>query len=341
MADKKDDFLDVMVRSDTKNEENKDELDFDRSADTDDEEIADEDVDGEEVNDMETGDTAENEEKDTSLSSLPAEQPVRQRRVRPAVYGALAVIAVGLAFLVGSLLGRNKSAPEPVPTTEPIVETEETPAPTSTPEPSALPSSDPLIEEDPEEEDSEEDEDKEEDEENDEDLDEEDEEDEDEDKEDKDKDEDEDDESRPSSTATPKPSPTPDPALYNGMAPAIGGGSAVTPGSQGNGGSSGNDNTVQPSNDSAVNNAASRIMSSQTGMSKKELVNSLVSAGYTSEQANRAADNMAVSWTQQAIYRAMSVFDRDTYTRDALIYELMTDGFSQSDATAAADAVGA
>ena len=48
-----------------------------------------------------------------------------------------------------------------------------------------------------------------------------------------------------------------------------------------------------------------------------------------------------MSWTQQAIYRAMSVYDRNIYTRDTLIVELVLAGFSQSDAQAASDAVGA
>ena len=295
MTDKKED-LNVMVRSDTKSEENI--IDYEQDAD--DNKIDDPDVD----------------EEDAYIEPVIFHTP--QRNIRPAVYGVLTVVAVIAAFLIGSLIGKVKEEPEPIMTTEPIAETA-TPEATVLPETSALPSADSESKDvqeevnDPDEEDVEEEQD------------------------DKADEEEETDTDNSEADATPEPSasPTPDPSIYNGVAPVIGGKTssgvemaAHTP-------------TPSQPDDTAVNAAASRLMASQNGMSRAELVNRLISSGYTSEQANRAADNLAVSWTQQAIYRAMSVYDRDTYTRDRLIVELVMAGFSQSDAQAAADAVGA
>ena len=297
MTEKKNDVLDVMVRSDTKSEENI--SNYEQDAD-----------------DNKIDDPDEDETDDEYVEQETFHTP--QRNIRPAVYGVLTVGAVITAFLIGSLIGKVKEEPEPIMTTEPVAETA-TPETTVLPETSALPSATPESEDD-QEEGSE--------------LDEEDVEEKQDDKTDE---EEKTDTDNSESDATPEPSasPTPDPSIYNGIAPMIGGktsGRAETTA-----------HTPAPSqpDDTAVNAAASRLMASQNGMSRAELVNGLISSGYTSEQANRAADNLAVSWTQQAIYRAMSLYDRNTYTRDTLIVELVLAGFSQSDAHAAADAVGA
>ncbi len=295
MTEKKDDNLNVLVRSDTKNE------DKEIGAD------AEEEIDeyGEDECDVDCPDT------EPSM--------VRQRSARPAVYGVLAVVAVIAAFLIGSLIGKATEDPEPAMTAEPTVETA-IPEETATPEATEAPSVSPVSEEESEEvtENKEEDTDDE--------------------QKDEQPEEDADtDEEESEAVVTPEPSatPTPDPSIYNGVAPVIGGKTsgkvetaAHTP-------------TPSQPDDTAVNTATSRLMANHAGMSRAELISGLLSSGYTLEQAGRAADNMAVSWTQQAIYRAMSIYDRNVDTRNTLIVELVLAGFSQSDASVAADAVGA
>ena len=305
MTEKKDDNLNVLVRSDTKNE--------DKEIGAEAEEEIDEYDNDEDVYDDDEDDVGY---PDTEPSRA------RQRSVRPAVYGVLAVAAVIAAFLIGSLIGKAKEEPEPIMTAEPTVETA-APEITATPDATVAPSASPVSEEESKEvtENKEEDTDDE------------------QKNEQSEEDEDADtDEEEVESTATPEPSatPTPDPSIYNGIAPVIGGtkpaGGAVSAPST----------PTPPKPDyTAVNAAASRLMANHAGMSRAELVSELLSSGYTLEQADRAADNMAVSWTQQAIYRAMSIYDRNTDNRNTLIVELVLAGFSQSDAQAAADAVGA
>lgn len=299
MTEKKDDNLNVLVRSDTKNEDKEIGAEAEEETDEYDEEIYDE----------------QDAYPDTEPSMMV------QRSVRPAVYGFLAVAAVIAAFFIGSLIGKTREEPEPVMTAEPTVETA-IPEVSATPEASASPSESPVSEEDSEElvEDIEEDTDEE--------------------QEDVESEEDEEDtdEKESETEAAPKPSvsPTPDPSIYNGVAPVIGG---TKPAS----GTVSNPSTPTPSkpDETAVNSAASRLMANHAGMSRAELISELLSSGYTLEQADRAADNLSVSWTQQAIYRAMSIYDRNTDTRNTLIVELVLAGFSQADAQAAADAVGA
>lgn len=296
MTEKKDDNLNVLVRSDTKNE---------------DKEIgaeAEEEIDeyGEDEGDVDYPDT------EPSMG--------KQRSVRPAVYGVLAVAAVIAAFLIGSLIGKAMEEPEPAMTAVPTVETA-IPEVTATPEDTVAPSASPVSEEESEEvTENKEDTDDEQNEEH--------------------SEEDEEantDEEESEAVATPEASatPTPDPSIYNGVAPVIGGAKPVS----GTGIASSTPAPTKP-DDTAVNAAASRLMANHAGMSRAELVNGLLLSGYTLEQAGRAADNMAVSWTQQAIYRAMSIYDRNTDNRNTLIVELVLAGFSQSDAQAAADAVG-
>ena len=304
MTEKKDDNLNVLVRSDAKSE------DKEIGAD------AEEEID-------EYGNDEDIYDEDENDGDYPDTEPSRavQRSVRPAVYGVLAVVAVIAAFLIGSLIGKAKEEPEPVMTAEPTVETA-VPKITVTPEATVAPSASPVSEEESEEvtENKEDTDDEQKDEQSEED-------------EDADTDEEE-----VESAATPEPSatPTPDPSIYNGIAPVIGGtkpaGGAVSAPST---------PTPPKPDDTSVNAAASRLMANHAGMSRAELVSGLLSSGYTLEQADRAADNMAVSWTQQAIYRAMSIYDRNTDTRNTLVVELVLAGFSQSDASAAADAVGA
>ena len=304
MTEKKDDNLNVLVRSDTKNE--------DKEIGTDAEEESDEYDEDEDIYD--------HDEDDVNYPDTDRSRAV-QRSIRPAVYGVLAVAAVIAAFLIGSLIGKATGEPEPVMTEEPTVETA-VPEITATPEATVAPSASPVSEEESEEvtenkedtDDEQKDEQSEEDEEA-----------------NTDKEESE-------AVATPEPSatPTPDPSIYNGVAPVIGG---VKPAN----GTVSAPSTPAPTkpDDTAVNAAVSRLMANHAGMSRAELVSGLLSSGYTLEQADRAADNMAVSWTQQAIYRAMSIYDRNTDTRNTLVVELVLAGFSQSDASAAADAVGA
>lgn len=302
MTEKKDDNLNVLVRSDTKSEDKEIGADAEEKIDEYDEDIYDENED-----DVDYPDTEPSR--------------ARQRSVRPAVYGVLAVAAVIAAFLIGSLIGKATEEPEPVMTAEPIVETA-IPEVTATHEATEAPSVSPVSEEESEEvtenkedtDDEQKDEQSEEDEEA-----------------NTDKEESE-------AVATPEPSatPTPDPSIYNGVAPVIGGtkpsnGTVSAPSTP----------ALSKPDDTAVNAAASQLMANHAGMSRAELVSRLLSSGYTMEQADRAADNMAVSWTQQAIYRAMSIYDRNTDTRNTLIVELVLAGFSQTDAQAAADAVGA
>ena len=303
MTEKKDDNLNVLVRSDAKSEDKEIGAESEEEIDEYDEDIYDEDED-----DVDYPDT----------------EPSRavQRRVRPAVYGVLAVVAVIAAFLIGSLIGKAKEEPEPVMTAEPTVETA-IPEITATPEATVAPSASAVSEEESEEvtENKEEDTDDE--------------------QKDEQSEEDEEantDEEESEAVATPKPSatPAPDPSIYNGIAPVIGG----TKPASGTGTTSSTPAPTKPDY-TAVNSAASRLMANHAGMSRAELVSGLLSSGYTLEQAGRAADNMAVSWTQQAIYRAMSIYDRNTDTRNTLIVELVLAGFSQTDAQAAADAVGA
>ncbi len=302
MTEKKDDNLNVLVRSDTKSEDIEIGAESEEEIDEYDEDIYDEDED-----DVDYPDT----------------EPSRavQRRVRPAVYGVLAVAAVIAAFLIGSLIGKAKEEPEPVMTEEPTVETaipEVTVAPEATEAPSASPVSKDESEEVTENKEDTDDE-----------------------QNDEHSEEDEEantDEEESEAVATPAPNatPTPDPSIYNGVAPVIGGAKPAS-------GAVSASSTPTPSklDDTAVNAAASRLMASHAGISRAELVSGLLSSGYTLEQADRAADNMAVSWTQQAIYRAMSIYDRNTDTRNTLVVELVLAGFSQTDASAAADAVGA
>lgn len=304
MTEKKDDNLNVLVRSDTKNEDKEIGTDAEEEID---EYGNDEDIDDEDEDDVDYPDTEPSR--------------ARQRSVRPAVYGVLAVAAVIAAFLIGSLIGKATEEPEPVMTAEPIVETA-IPEITATPEATVAPSASPVSEEESEAVT-----------ENKEDIDDE--------QNDEHSEEDEEahtDEEESEAVATPETSatPTPDPSIYNGVAPVIGG---TKPAS----GTSTASSTPTPSkpDDTAVNAAASRLMANRAGMSRAELVSGLLSSGYTLEQADRAADNIAVSWTQQAIYRAMSIYDRNTDNRNTLIVELVLAGFSQSDAQAAADAVGA
>ena len=304
MTEKKDDNLYVLVRSDAKSEDKEIGEDAEEKIDEygNDEDIYDEDED-----DVDYPDTEPSR--------------ARQRSVRPAVYGVLAVTAVIAAFLIGSLIGKATEEPEPVMTEEPTVETA-IPEVTATPEATVAPSASPVSEEESEEvtEDKEENDDE---------------------QKDAQSEEDEEantDEEESEAVATPEASatPTPDPSIYNGVAPVIGG---VKPAN----GTVSAPSTPAPTkpDDTAVNSAASRLMANHAGMSRAELVSGLLSSGYTLEQADRAADNMAVSWTQQAIYRAMSIYDRNTDTRNTLVVELVLAGFSQSDASAAADAVGA
>jgi hypothetical protein len=302
MTEKKDDNLNVLVRSDAKSEDKEIGAESEEEIDEYDEDIYDEDEDD---------------------VDYPNTEPsrARQRSVRPAVYGVLAVAAVIAAFLIGSLIGKVTEEPEPVMTAEPIVETA-IPEITATPEATVAPSASPVSEEESEAVT-----------ENKEDIDDE--------QNDEHSEEDEEahtDEEESEAVATPETSatPTPDPSIYNGVAPVIGG---TKPAS----GTSTASSTPTPSkpDDTAVNAAASRLMANRAGMSRAELVSGLLSSGYTLEQADRAADNIAVSWTQQAIYRAMSIYDRNTDNRNTLIVELVLAGFSQSDAQAAADAVGA
>lgn len=302
MTEKKDDNLNVLVRSDTKSEDIEIGAEAEEEIDEYDEDIYDEDED-----DIDYPDT----------------EPSRavQLSGRPAVYGVLAVVAVIAAFLIGSLIGKATEESEPAMTEEPTVETA-VPEITATPEATVAPSASPVSEEESEEvtEDKEETDDEQKDEQPEED-------------EDADTDEEE-----SEAVATPEASatPTPDPSIYNGVAPVIGG---VKPAN----GTVSAPSTPAPTkpDDTAVNSAASRLIANHAGMSRAELVSGLLSSGYTLEQADRAADNMAVSWTQQAIYRAMSIYDRNTDTRNTLVVELVLAGFSQSDASAAADAVGA
>lgn len=301
MKEKKDDNLNVLVRSDTKNE--------DKEIGTEAEEEIDEYDNDEDIYDDEEDDV---DYPDTEPSRA------RQRSVRPAVYGVFAVAAVIAAFLIGSLIGKANEEPEPVMTSEPTVETA-APDITATPEDTVAPSASPVSEEEPEKVA-----------ENKEDTDDE--------QKDEQSEETDIDEEESEIVATPEPSatPTPDPSIYNGVAPVIGGPKPAS----GTGTASSTPTPSKP-DDTAVNAAASRLMANHAGMSRAELVSGLLSSGYTMEQAGRAADNMAVSWTQQAIYRAMSIYDRNTDTRNTLIVELVLAGFSQSDAQAAADAVGA
>lgn len=305
MTEKKDDNLNVLVRSDTKNEDKENGAEAEEEIDEydEDEDIYDEDEDN---------------------VDYPNTEPskARHRSVRPAVYGVLAVAAVIAAFLIGSLIGKATEEPEPAMTAEPIVETA-IPEVTATPEATVIPSASPVSEEESEEvaENKEEDTDDE--------------------QKDEHSEEDEEantDEEESEAVATPEPSatPTPDPSIYNGVAPVIGG----TKPASGTGTASSTPTPSKP-DDTAVNAAAARLMANHAGMSRAELVSGLLSSGYTLDQAGRAADNMAVSWTQQAIYRAMSIYDRNTDTRNTLIVELVLAGFSQSDAAAAADVVGA
>ena len=303
MTEKKDDNLNVLVRSDTKNE--------DKEIGTDAEEESDEYDEDEDIYD--------HDEDDVNYPDTDRSRAV-QRSIRPAVYGVLAVAAVIAAFLIGSLIGKATEEPEPVMTAEPIVETA-IPEVTATHEATEAPSVSPVSEEESEEvtENKEDTDDEQKDEQSEED-------------EDADTDEEE-----SEAVATPEPSatPTPDPSIYNGVAPVIGGAKPAN-------GTVSAPSTPAPTkpDDTAVNSAASRLMANHAGMSRAELVSGLLSSGYTLEQADRAADNMAVSWTQQAIYRAMSIYDRNTDTRNTLVVELVLAGFSQSDAQAAADAVG-
>lgn len=302
MTEKKDDNLNVLVRSDAKSEDKESGAESEEEIDEYDEDIYDEDED-----DVDYPDT----------------EPSRavQRSVRPAVYGVLAVAAVIAAFLIGSLIGKTKEEPEPVITAEPTVETA-IPEVTATPEATVAPSASPVSEEESEEVT-----------ENKEDTD-----DEQKDEQPEEEDDVDTDEEESEAVATPEPSstPTPDPSIYNGVTPVIGGTKPAT-------GTASAPSTPTPSkpDDTSVNSAASRLMANHAGMSRAELVSGLLSSGYTLEQADRAADNMAVSWTQQAIYRAMSIYDRNSDTRNTLVVELVLAGFSQADALAAADAVDA
>ena len=302
MTEKKDDNLNVLVRSDTKNDDKEIGADAEEEIDEYDEDIYDDDEDDVDYHDTEPSRAV-------------------QRSVRPAVYGVLAVVAVIAAFLIGSLIGKAKEEPEPVMAPEPTVETA-IPEITAAPEATEAPSASPVSKDESEEvtENKEDTDDK---------------------QNDAQSEEDEEantDEEESEVVVTPEPSATPtlDPSIYNGVTPVIGGTKPA-------GGTVSAPSTPAPSkpDDTAVNSAASRLMANHAGMSRAELVSGLLSSGYTLEQADRAADNMAVSWTQQAIYRAMSIYDRNTDTRNTLIVELVLVGFSQSDASAAADAVGA
>ena len=302
MTEKKDDNLNVLVRSDTKNDDKEIGADAEEEIDEYDEDIYDDDEDDVDYHDTEPSRAV-------------------QRSVRPAVYGVLAVVAVIAAFLIGSLIGKAKEEPEPVMAPEPTVETA-IPEITAAPEATEAPSASPVSKDESEEvtENKEDTDDK---------------------QNDAQSEEDEEantDEEESEVVVTPEPSATPtlDPSIYNGVTPVIGGTKPA-------GGTVSAPSTPAPSkpDDTAVNSAASRLMANHAGMSRAELVSELLSSGYTLEQADRVADNMAVSWTQQAIYRAMSIYDRNTDTRNTLVVELVLAGFSQADAQAAADAVGA
>ena len=129
MTEKKDDNLNVLVRSDTKNE--------DKEIGAEAEEEIDEYDNDEDVYDDDEDDVGY---PDTEPSRA------RQRSVRPAVYGVRAVAAVIAAFLIGSLIGKAKEEPEPIMTAEPTVETA-APEITATPDATVAPSASPVSEE--------------------------------------------------------------------------------------------------------------------------------------------------------------------------------------------------